>query len=150
VQKRYKEYLKLNRSLILSIIAAVSLSAITAHLFADQTSHINSSYTVAVDMITFYSVFSTLFYFDNRKKYRLESGKLDSLRLKKDLIKIVSSLGAGELVYIATRWSLQYYFLTINYEAYLASIAAHVVSIVLYLIVVNVGVRITRLYKDGT
>ncbi|HXW02387.1 MAG TPA: hypothetical protein VD828_03330, partial [Candidatus Nitrosotenuis sp.] len=91
-----------------------------------------------------------LFYFDNRKKYRLESGKLDSPRLKKDLIKIVSSLGAGEIVYIATRWSLQYYFLTINYEAYLASIAAHIVSIVLYLIVVNVGVRITRLYKDGT
>lgn len=150
MQKRYKEYLKLNRSLILSIIAAVSLSAITAHLFADQASHINSSYTVAVDMITFYSVFSTLFYFDNRKKYKLESGKLDSPRLKKDLIKIVSSLGAGELVYIATRWSLQYYFLTINYEAYLASIAAHIVSIVLYLIVVNVGVRITRLYKDGT
>lgn len=150
MQKRYKEYLKLNRSLILSIVAAVSLSAIAAHLFADQASHINSSYTVAVDMITFYSVFSALFYFDNRKKYRLESGKLDSPRLKKDLIKIISSLGAGELVYIATRWSLQYYFLTINYEAYLASITAHVISIVLYLIVVNVGVRIMRLYKDGT
>ena len=150
MQKRYKEYLKLNRSLILSIIAAVSLSAITAHFFADHESYINSSYTVVVDMITFYSVFSTLFYFDNRKKYRLESGKLDSPRLKKDLIKIVSSLGVGELVYIITRWSLQYYFLTINYEAYLASIAAHVVSVVLYLIVVNVGVRIMRLYKDGT
>ena len=150
MQKRYKEYLKLNRSLILSIITAVSLSAITAQFFADHESYINSSYTVAVDMITFYSVFSTLFYFDNRKKYKLESGKLDSPRLKKDLIKIVSSLGVGELVYIITRWSLQYYFLTINYEAYLASITAHMISIVLYLIVVNVGVRIMRLYKDGT
>ncbi len=150
MQKRYKEYLKLNRSLILSIIAAVSLSAITAQFFADQESYINSSYTLTVDMITFYSVFSILFYFDNRKKYRLESGKLDSPKLKKDLIKIISSLGAGEIVYIVTRWSLQFYFLTINYEAYLASIAAHVVSVVLYLIVVNVGVRIMRLYKDGT
>ncbi len=150
MQKSYKEYLKLNRSLILSIIAAVSLSAITAHFFADQESHLNSSYTVTVDMITFYSVFSTLFYFDNRKKYRLESGKLDSPKLKKDLIKIVTSLGVGEIVYIITRWSLQYYLLTINYEAYLASITAHIVSVVLYLIVVNVGVRITRLYKDGT
>jgi len=150
VQKNYKEYLKLNRSLILSIISAISLSAVTAQLFADQESHVNSSYTVTVDMITFYSVFSTLFYFDNRKKYRLESGKLDSPRLKKDLIKIVSSLGVGELVYIVARWSLQYYFLTINYEAYLASIAAHIVSVALYLIVVNVGVRITRLYKDGS
>jgi amino acid transporter len=150
VQKRYREYLKLNRSLILSTIVAVLLSAITAQLFADHESYINSSYTVTVDMTTFYSVFITLFYFDNRKKYRLESGKLDSPRLKKDLVKIVSSLGVGELVYVTTRWSLQYYFLTINYEAYLASIAAHVVSIVLYLIVVNVGVRITRLYKDGT
>jgi hypothetical protein len=150
VQKSYKEYIKLNKNLILSITAAVSLSAATAHFLADQESYVNSSYTVIVDMVTFYSAFSVLFYFDARKKYRLESGNLDSSRLKKDLIKIISSLGTGEAVYIVSRWSLQYYFLTINYEAYLASIIAHLISIAIYLIVVNVGVRIMRLYKDDT
>jgi hypothetical protein len=150
VQKSYKEYIKLNKNLILSIIAAVSLSAATAHFLADQESYVNSSYTVVVDMITFYSIFSVLFYSDAKVKYRLESGNLDSSRLKKDLIKIISSLGIGEVVYIVARWSFQYYFLTINYEAYLASIMAHVISIAIYLVVVNAGVRIMRLYKDGT
>lgn len=150
MQKNYKGYIALNKNLILSIIAAVSLSATAAQLFSNQESYVNSSYTVVVDFVTFYSMFSILFYFDNKKKYRLESSKLDFPRLKKDLIKIVLSLGIGEIIYIITRWLLQYYFLTINYEAYLASIIAHLISIAIYLIVVNVGVKITRLYKDDT
>lgn len=148
MQKSYKEYIRLNKNLIFSIIAAVTLSAATAHFLSDQEDHVNSSYTITVDLVTFYSTFTALFYFDNRKKYRLESGELDSPRLKKDLIKIITSLGVGEIVYIATRWSLQYYFLVLDYEAYMSSIIAHIISIVIYLVVVNVGVRIMRLYKD--
>ena len=119
-------------------------------MLSDQASYVNSSYTVIVDFVVFYSTFSVLFYFDNRKKYRLDSGKLDTQRLKKDLIKIISSLGVAEIVYTAARWVLQYYFLNLEYEAYLASIIAHVISTMLYMIVVNVSVKITRLYKDGT
>lgn len=150
MQQKYKEYIRLNKSLIISIIAAVSLSALTAQLLADQESYVNSSYTLLVDMITFYATFSTLFYLDNRKKYRLESGQLDKTRLKRDLIKIISSLGIGEVIYIISRWTLQYYFLSINYDPYLASITAHIISVLLYLIVVNLSAKIMRLYKDGT
>jgi hypothetical protein len=150
MQKTYKEYLKLNKNLIISFILAIAISAITAQLLSGQESYINSSYTVIVDFIVFYSSFTTLYYFDNRKKYLLENGKLDKPRLKKDLIKIISSLGVGELVYTAARWYLQFYFLTIQYEPYLASIIAHLISTVLYMIVVNLGVKITRLYKHDT
>lgn len=150
LQKSYKEYIKLNKNLILSFIVAIILSAITAHLLSGQENYVNSSYTLAVDFITFYSMFGALFYFDNRKKYRLESDKVDTHQLKKDLIKIISSLGIGEVIYLVARWSLQYYFLAIGYDAYLASLIAHVISTVLYMIVVNAGVKIMRLYKDGT
>jgi Na+-driven multidrug efflux pump len=126
------------------------MSAVVAQLLSDQASYVNSSYTVVVDFVVFYSTFSVLFYLDNRKKYRLESGELDRPRIKKDLIKIISSLGVAEIVYTAARWALQYYFLNLEYEAYLASIIAHVISTILYMIVVNVSVKITRLYKDGT
>jgi hypothetical protein len=150
MQKTYKEYIKLNKNLIISFIVAIIISALAAQLLAEQESYINSSYTVIVDFIVFYSSFTTLFYFDNRKKYRLEDGKLDKPRLKKDLIKIISSLGVGEIVYTAARWYLQFYFLTIQYEPYLASIMAHLISTILYMIVVNLGVKITKLYKHGT
>ncbi|MFY9300296.1 MAG: hypothetical protein WAO91_03815 [Candidatus Nitrosotenuis sp.] len=148
MQKNYREYIKLNKNLIISFVVAIILSAATAQLLSEEESYINSSYTLVVDFATFYSTFGALFYFDSRKKYRLDSGKTDAEQLKRDLLKIISSLGVGEIVYLTTRWSLQYYFLTINYDAYVASIIAHITSTVIYMVVVNVGVRFMRLYKN--
>jgi len=150
VQKSYRQYIVLNKNLIISFLAAIIVSAIVAQILSDRASYINSTYTVVIDFVVFYSVFSFLFYLDNRKKYYTESGNLDKTRLKKDLLKIISSLGVAEIVYTISRWILQYYFLNLEYEAYLASVIAHIISTILYMIVVNVSVKITRLYKDGT
>ena len=79
----------------------------------------------------------------------LESGQTDKLKLKHDLIKIITSLGISEVVYTIARWFLQYYFLTLQYDAYLASIVSQVISIIICLIVINLSVKMTRLYKDG-
>lgn len=147
MQKSYREYIRLNKNLIIGFCVAITVSAATAQLLAEEESYINSSYTVVVDFAVFYSTFTGLFYLDNRKKYRLDGGTLDRARLKKDLVKIVSSLGVGEIAYTAVRWYLQYYFLTVNYEPYLASIIAHLVSTLVYMIVVNLSVKFTRLYK---
>lgn len=149
MKKSYREYAKLNKNLFLSIIVAIMVSAITAQLLADQEDYLNSSYTLAMDLVVFYSTFGVLFYVDNRKKYLTESGEIDSPRLRKDLLKIISSVGSGEIVYIAIRWYLQYYLLTINYEPYLASIVTHVIAAIVYLVIVNLGVNLTKLYKDG-
>ena len=150
MQKRYMEYLKLNKNLFMSIVVAVVFSAVTAQLLSEQEDYLNSSYTLLVDLVVFYSTFGTLFYVDNRKKYLTESGKIDSPRLRKDLLKIITSVGSGEIVYIAIRWYLQYYLLTINYEPYAASIITHLIAAVVYVSIVNLGVNLTRLYKDGT
>jgi hypothetical protein len=147
MQRGYREYIILNKNLIVAFCVAITISAVTAQLLAGEASYINSSYTVMVDFAVFYSTFTGMFYLDNRKKYRLEDGTLDKARLKKDLVKIVSSLGIGEIAYTAVRWYLQYYFLTASYEPYLASIMAHLVSTLVYMIVVNLSVKFTRLYK---
>jgi hypothetical protein len=150
MRQSYVEYLKLNKNLFLSIVVAVIVSAVSAQLLAEQEDHMNSSYTLLVDLVVFYSTFGVLFYVDNRKKYLTESGKIDSPRLRRDLLKIITSVGSGEIVYIAIRWYLQYYLLTINYEPYAASIITHVISAIVYLVIVNLGVNLTKLYKDGT
>jgi hypothetical protein len=149
MKQSYRDYMKLNKNLFLSIVVAVTFSAIAAQLLADQEDYLNSSYTLLVDLVVFYSAFGTLFYVDNRKKYRTDLGQVDSSRLKKDLIKIITSIGAGEIVYMVVRWYLQYYLLTINYEPYAASIITHLISAIIYLAIVNLGVKLTRLYKDG-
>ena len=148
MRQSYREYIRLNKNLFLATAIAVIVSAITAQVLADQEDYLNSSYTLLVDLAVFYSAFGMLFYVDNRKKYLTEHGTVASSRLKKDLIKIITSIGAGEIVYMAVRWYLQYYLLTIHYEPYAASVTTHLISAAVYLAIVNLGVKLTNLYRD--
>lgn len=144
-----QEYLKLNKNVLIAFAASIIISAIIAQVLSDQADYLNTTYTTIADYIIYFSVFSSLFYFDNRKKYCLDSGKTDTRKLKQDLKKLITSLGIAEVVYTVARWALQYYFLTIDYDPYLASIASQGISTIIYMMVLNLTVKITRLYKDG-
>ena len=65
------------------------------------------------------------------------------------MIKIISSLGIGEVVYTIARWSLQYYLLLLNYEPYMASIVSQLISTVIYMITLNITINLTKLFKDN-
>ena len=149
MKAKYKEYLKLNKNILLGFAASIIISAIVADYLADQQDYLNTSITLVADYAVFFSVFGFLFYLDNRKKYKTETGDLQKSLLKSDLIKIVTSLGIGEIIYTIVRWVLQYYLLQIDYDAYLASIVSQMISTVVYMIVLNLSVKFTRLYKDG-
>ena len=144
-----QEYLKLNKNILIAFTTSIIISAIIAQILSDQADYLNTTYTTIADYVIYFSVFSTLFYFDNRKKYHLESGGTDTTKLKHDLKKLITSLGIAEVVYTGVRWVLQYYFLTISYDPYAASIASQAISTIIYMIVLNLSVKITRLYKDG-
>ena len=149
MKAKYKEYLKLNKNILLGFAASIIISAIVADYLADQQDYLNTSITLVADYAVFFSVFGFLFYLDNRKKYRTETGNLQKSLLKSDLLKIITSLGIGEVIYTIVRWVLQYYLLQIDYDAYLASIVSQMISTVVYMIVLNLSVKFTRLYKDG-
>ena len=150
MKQQYKEYIKLNKNILLGFAASIIISAIAAQFFSGQANYLNATFTLLVDYVVYFSTFGGLFYFDNRKKYVLESGETDKSALKKDLIKIISSLGIGEIVYTIMRWILQYYFLTIGYDAYVASLVSQSTSTVVYMAVVNLSVKLMRLYKNAT
>ena len=148
MKRKYREYLRLNKNILLSFAASIIISAVVADYLSDQQDYLNSTLTLVADYCVFFSTFGILFYIDNRKKYRTETGELKKSLLKSDLIKIITSLGIAEIVYTIVRWSLQYYLLQIDYDAYLASIISQLISTVVYLIVLNLSVKITKLYKD--
>ena len=143
------QYLKLNKNILIAFAASIVISAIAADFFANQEDYLNSTFTLIVDYAVFFSVFGGLFYIDNRKKYILENGETNKSLLKSDLIKIISSLGIGEVVYTIVRWSLQYYLLLLNYEPYMASIISQLISTVIYMITLNLTVKLTKLFKDN-
>jgi len=142
-----QEYLKLNKNILIAFAASIVVSAVIAQLLSEQTDYLNATYTTIADYVVYFSVFSFLFYLGNRKKYILESGKTDTVKLKHDLKKLITSLGIAEIIYIA-RGLLQYYFLTVHYDPYMASIISQSISTVIYMVVLNLTVKITRLYKD--
>jgi len=144
-----QEYLKLNKNILIAFAASIVISAMIAQILSDQKDYLNTTYTTIADYVVYFSIFSGLFYLDNRKKYRLKSGGINSVKLRHDLKKLITSLGIAEVVYTAVRWALQYYLLTIEYDPYLASIASQGMSTIIYMAVVNLSVKITRLYKDG-
>tara|TARA_B100002049_G_C16045996_1_gene361182 strand:+ start:783 stop:1247 length:465 start_codon:yes stop_codon:yes gene_type:complete len=143
-----QEYLKLNKNILIAFAASIIISAIIAQLLSGQTDYLNATYTTIADYVVYFSVFSFLFYLDNRKKYVLESGKTDTVKLKHDLKKLITSLGIAEIIYTIARGFLQYYFLTINYDPYMASIISQSISTIIYMAVLNFTVKITRLYRD--
>ena len=148
MKQKYREYLRLNKNILLAFAASIIISAIAADYFSDQYAYLNTTLTLVVDYVVFFSTFGILFYIDNRRKYRTETGQLKKSLLKSDLVKIITSLGIGEVVYTIVRWVLQYYLLQINYDAYLASIVSQLISTIVYLAVLNLSVKITKLYKD--
>ena len=148
MKQKYKEYLRLNKNILLAFAASIIISAIAADYFSDQYDYLNTTLTLVVDYGVFFSTFGILFYIDNRRKYRTETGQLKKSLLKSDLVKIITSLGIGEVVYTIVRWILQYYLLQIDYDAYLASIVSQLISTIVYLAVLNLSVKITKLYKD--
>ena len=144
----YKQYLKLNRNIFIAFAVDFIVSAIVAQMLIEQEHYLNTTLTLLADHGTFLSMLGFLLYLDNRNKYRLNSGKTNWSLLKTDLVKIIASLGIAEIVYTIVRWGFQFYFLTSDYEPYLASIIGQIIAVAIYLVIINFLVKITRWYKD--
>ncbi len=145
-----KEYLKLNKNLLISFIFSTTVAALVAQALADQEDYLNTTYTVIAGYIVFFSAFIILFYIDFKHRYKLSSGQTNNALLKKELIQLITSLGIGEIVYLAVRWTTQYYFLDLNFEPYIASLSSEAISIVCYLFVVTFSGKIVGLFKASS
>ena len=144
----YKKYLKLNRNIFIAFAADFIVSAIVAQTLIEQEHYLNATITILADHGTFLSILGFLLYLDNRNKYRLDSGKTNWSLLKIELVKIIASLGVAEIIYTIVRWGFQFYFLTVDYEPYLASIIGQAIAVAIYLVIINFLVKITKWYKD--
>ena len=147
MNSKYKEYLKLNKNLLIAAGIDFIISAFVAQQLSDLEPYLNTTVTLAVDFVTYFSVFISLFLFDNRKKYKSKSNKTNWDLVKSDLKKILSSVGIGEVAYLSSRWFFQFHFLNIGIEAYQASVAAQIIAFVIFMIVTNIFIKLTKLYK---
>ncbi len=124
----------------------MAISAIVAQLLAEQETYLNSTFTIITGYVVFFSSFGTLYYFGLRKKY----GTLGKNKaLKNELKRLITSLGIGEIFYLAIRWFTLYHFLNIGIEPYLASLISEVISLASYMLIVTISAKLTGLYKES-
>jgi hypothetical protein len=71
---------------------------------------------------------------------------MKSSLIKKELFKLISSFGVGEIIYLVTRWPTLYYFLEIGIEPYLASLISEIISTAFYMITVTIFLRKTKTF----
>jgi len=142
IMKLNKQLLQINRNFIICFIASASLSAVAAQLLANYDNYLTTTITIIIGYVIYFGLFSSLFYMDNRKRYKTMESKL----IKKELLKLISSFGVGEIIYLVIRWPSLYYFLEIGIEPYLASIISEIIATTCYMISVTIFLRKTKAF----
>lgn len=142
-----QDFLKLNKNILIGAIVAWILAAVTAYVFSDQEDYLLTTYTVLAEYVGFFGVFFLLFYLDNKKNYKLDSGKKDKIAIRTAFVKLGASWVVSEIIYLSIRWLLGYYLLTIGFEPNIATILSQIVAFTVFIIAMNVGVKFTKLYK---
>lgn len=137
-----QQLLQINRSFLICFIISASLSAIAAQLLSDYENYLNTTFTIIFGYIIYFGIFSCLFYWDNKERYKIMKSSL----IKKELLALVSSFGVGEVIYLGIRWPTLYYFLEIGIEPYLASLISEIIATGCYMASVTVFLRKTKTF----
>jgi len=140
--KLNQQLLQINRNFLICFIISASLSAAVAQILSDYENHLNTTFTIIFGYIVYFGIFSCLFYWDNKGRYKTMKSSL----IKKELLTLISSFGVGEIIYLLVRWPTLYYFLEIGIEPYLASLISEIISTACYMVTVTVFLRKTKTF----
>ncbi|MCE9652129.1 MAG: hypothetical protein K8Q89_03600 [Nitrosarchaeum sp.] len=140
--KMNQQLLQINRNFIICFIVSASLSAIVAQLLVGYENQITTTITIVTGYVIYFGIFSTLFYLDNKSRYK----QMKSSLIRKEIFSMISSFGVGEIIYLAIRWPSLYYFLEIRMENYIASLVSEVIATACYMMAVTIFLRKTRTF----
>ncbi len=140
--KLNQQLVQINRNVLICFVISASLSAVAAQLLSDYENYLNTTFTIIIGYMVYFGIFSCLFYWDNKGRYKTMKSSL----IKRELFALVSSFGVGEIIYLGVRWPTLYYFLEIGIEPYLASLISEIISTACYMATVTVFLRKTKTF----
>jgi hypothetical protein len=140
--KSNQQLLQINRNFLICFVVSASLSAIVAQLLSDYENYLNVTITIVVGYVIYFGIFSGLFYWNNKNRYK----QMNTNLIKKELVILVSSFGIGEVGYLGVRWPTFYYFLEVGIEPYLASLVSEIISMACYMAIVSLFLRGTKTF----
>ncbi len=132
----------MNRNFLICFIVSALLSAMAAQLLSGYESYLNTTFTIIIGYVAYFGIFSCLFYWNNKERYKTMKVNL----IKRELLALISSFGIGEMVYLGIRWPTLYYFLEIGIEPYIASLVSETIATACYMVTVTLFLRKTKTF----
>ena len=98
---KYRNYILLNKNIIISGIFAFFAVALFTQLYAqyDKNNLTNSVVTLSIEYAIYIPLFSLLFYIDNRQRYTDPlTGKKYKNKIKSDIKKLIAAFSVSEMI----------------------------------------------------
>ena len=128
--KLNKQVLQINRNFAISFVAITIIRFIAEFFLRYDQPFLGA----AITYVSFFGIFSILFYADNKKRYK----QTGSGQIRKELIGTISSFGIGLIVYQIVRWSAMYYFLQIDIHPFDASLISSFIGAAVSMAIISI------------
>lgn len=149
---KYKNYILFNRNIIIAGTAALIVGLFFTQYFAhhSQNNLLNSISTLGVEYAVYIPLFGLLYYFDNKNRYvELSTGKKNYQNIKNDLIKLLTIFSVSEIIFSVSKLSIHFQLMQISFEPYQANVIGSFIAWFIFLVIINSGARITRLFNNS-
>ena len=147
---KYRNYILFNKSIIISGTFAFFVGTFFTQFYAqyEKNNFLNSIVTLSVEYAVYIPLFGAFYYLDNKEKYvDLESGKKNYENIKRDIVKLFAIFSISEVIFSVSKISIHYHLMEISIEPYQASMIGSLTAWFIFLVAINFGARMIKLFK---
>jgi hypothetical protein len=148
---KYRNYILFNKNIIISGTLAFFTGGLFTQLYAkyDSNDLSNSIATLTVEYGIYIPVFALLFYIDNKENYvDPMTGEKKYSRIKSDIKKLLAAFLVSEIIYSLVKFFIHFELLQRSVEPYQASMIAALVAWTVFLVIINLGVKVVKLFRN--
>ena len=147
---KYRNYILLNKSIIIAGIAALIVGTFFTEFYSkfDKNNLFNSVVTLSVEYSVYIPIFVLFFYHDNKNKYvDPVTGIRNNGNIKGDIIKLFTIFSISEIIYAVSKVSIHFQLMQISFEPYQASMIGSLFAWFIFLVIINFSAKIVKLFK---
>jgi hypothetical protein len=152
LSNKYKDYILFNKNIIIAGTAALIVGTFFTQFYAQQNKNnfLNSIVTLSVEYAVYIPLFALFFYFDNKRRYiDPTSGKKNYKNIKSDIIKLFAVFSLSEIIFAVSKVSIHFQLMQISFEPYQASMIGSFTAWFIFLVIINFGANVVKLFKNS-
>jgi hypothetical protein len=150
--RKNKNYILFNKNIIIAGIAALIVGTFFTQFYSQQNKNnfLNSIVTLSVEYAVYIPLFALFFYFDNKRRYiDPTSGKKNYKNIKSDIIKLFAIFSLSEIIFAVSKVSIHFQLMQISFEPYQASMIGSFTAWFIFLVIINFGANLVKLFKNS-